>query len=971
MPDSNIHLQTSADLSGVNAVKQGLIEIRNLAQEIAKQGIPSPSGGGTPGATPQTFTERAKQRIREIQERLVNSTTGAQAIIGKSGTRPTAPSQPSGVEVGEWMEQNMPIVNAMMGGGSSAGTSVSNGRVPKPQKFVPKPGTIPTPQSVLNQYRNKEKYTPEYYKDFFLSAGKNLPPGSEMYNTWHEYNRAWVGGDERAPQNFHESYAAESNMVPVPTPPPPPPIPPRPSNNGGGAMGNAMKAVLPSRGIGAALGAAVGGMGIGGLALGGIATAAIGLGVASVSSYMKSADALSGLTKQILATHDGLSKLQNTVLGAGAAFGYAASQSAAIANALGPAYGSLALGQMGTKVSQVAGFSRAYGISSSAASQGFAGAAQLGITTGPGSAMNMGQFGWSLANSASQSGMSGRMSELMQAVLSATQAIQSTSVTSNPSTLLGIMTAMNANLPRSMQGAGSASILGSLSSGIANPGMGGAGQLVNYEAFANSGVSNYWQYLHAKEMGPNYVLPNGKTSLEAVIGESVRTWGTPKLGNAKSGYAPGNQAAGVEEYALQQMYGLSMPQSGAMLSLFGPGGPGVAGLKNNLGITSGQMKNIDMGKLGLLGQLNSAHSAGQLQAVEKQWEAGGGRLGLTQQKALRSASLADQKKMLAQDILSSNYKPLTTSEKLESIVAEIQKTLNTAGGHIADIANKIVGNATKPSKQSAPSKSDLYNAEKRGGVIGGGATPPANSALHDAELRGGVIGPTSFVTPGGAQYSPGIVQTMMSFSGANNAFSWMRTPGGGMGGGLQQLMYRDSGGSGMSLSGSSKDFVSKMSPYAQQASQRTGLPASYILGQWGEESGWGTSAAARQNLNFAGIKPFGGLSAGPDSKYAGFGSLNEFVRAYSNTINSSRYTGARNAAMSGASARDVFDLLHREGYAADPNYGSTVAGAVNSVIKTHTTLDDQSIHKLAAAIKAGPSGLDSTWQVPRSGLVRA
>lgn len=50
------------------------------------------------------------------------------------------------------------------------------------------------------------------------------------------------------------------------------------------------------------------------------------------------------------------------------------------------------------------------------------------------------------------------------------------------------------------------------------------------------------------------------------------------------------------------------------------------------------------------------------------------------------------------------------------------------------------------------------------------------------------------------------------------------------------------------------DFVAQMKPYAEIASKGTGLPVSFLLAQWAEESGFGTSALAQYYNNFGGIK---------------------------------------------------------------------------------------------------------------------
>lgn len=117
------------------------------------------------------------------------------------------------------------------------------------------------------------------------------------------------------------------------------------------------------------------------------------------------------------------------------------------------------------------------------------------------------------------------------------------------------------------------------------------------------------------------------------------------------------------------------------------------------------------------------------------------------------------------------------------------------------------------------------------------------------------------------------------------------------------------------------DFVSRFLPQAQQVSAQTGLPVDYVLGQAGLESGWGTSNAATSGNNFFGISP-GGSLASYSSPDAGF-------QAYSDLINGPRYSGVSSVAGNGPTA--IASYLNGQGYSTNPNYPSSVAGAVASV----------------------------------------
>jgi hypothetical protein len=115
-----------------------------------------------------------------------------------------------------------------------------------------------------------------------------------------------------------------------------------------------------------------------------------------------------------------------------------------------------------------------------------------------------------------------------------------------------------------------------------------------------------------------------------------------------------------------------------------------------------------------------------------------------------------------------------------------------------------------------------------------------------------------------------------------------------------------------------QQFVSTYLPYAQSASQQTGLPVDFILGQAAQETGWGTSSAAVNQNNFFGISPGGSL--------ASYSSPQEGFDAYANLINSG-YSGAS----SQTGAFNIASSLQGSGYATDPNYATGVAGTTSVV----------------------------------------
>lgn len=161
-----------------------------------------------------------------------------------------------------------------------------------------------------------------------------------------------------------------------------------------------------------------------------------------------------------------------------------------------------------------------------------------------------------------------------------------------------------------------------------------------------------------------------------------------------------------------------------------------------------------------------------------------------------------------------------------------------------------------------------------------------------------------------------------------------------------QVAGQSGAGTGLSLQGPSlpptqtykgsgeKQFIYTMKPYALQTAAKMGVPkqyrnnvAEFLLAEWGKESGWGTSVAAKENDNFAGIKPPGsGHYAGVDHTYAGYSSLSDFANgdAYYFTHNSN-YAKFTQAARKGASPRELAALLGATPYAQDPTYGYSIS----------------------------------------------
>jgi flagellar protein FlgJ len=144
-----------------------------------------------------------------------------------------------------------------------------------------------------------------------------------------------------------------------------------------------------------------------------------------------------------------------------------------------------------------------------------------------------------------------------------------------------------------------------------------------------------------------------------------------------------------------------------------------------------------------------------------------------------------------------------------------------------------------------------------------------------------------------------------------------------------------------------QDFLLRMKAHAQEASQATGIPARFLLGQAALESGWGKreirAADGSQSFNVFGIKAGRGWS-GPTvqvmtteyvdgvpkkvmQKFRAYESYAEAFKDYASLMQGSR----RYAAVLKQTDSAGFAYgLQRAGYATDPQYGQKLTQILNS-----------------------------------------
>jgi flagellar protein FlgJ len=147
-----------------------------------------------------------------------------------------------------------------------------------------------------------------------------------------------------------------------------------------------------------------------------------------------------------------------------------------------------------------------------------------------------------------------------------------------------------------------------------------------------------------------------------------------------------------------------------------------------------------------------------------------------------------------------------------------------------------------------------------------------------------------------------------------------------------------------------QQFVARLGAAAEQVAQEVGIPASYMLGQAGHETGWGRSeikqADGSNSFNVFGIKAgkgwtgkvaevttteyVNGQAQKVKAKFRAYDSYQDAFRDYAKLIgNSPRYAKVMDSLHS---AQSFATGLQRAGYATDPQYASKLSRAINTAL---------------------------------------
>jgi peptidoglycan hydrolase FlgJ len=151
-------------------------------------------------------------------------------------------------------------------------------------------------------------------------------------------------------------------------------------------------------------------------------------------------------------------------------------------------------------------------------------------------------------------------------------------------------------------------------------------------------------------------------------------------------------------------------------------------------------------------------------------------------------------------------------------------------------------------------------------------------------------------------------------------------------------------------------FVQRHSEVAARIEQTSGIPASFMLGQAGHETGWGKHEIRNKDgstsFNLFGIKAgagwngkvaevttteyVDGVPRKTVAKFRAYDSYEDSFKDYARLINESpRYAQAR---QSTGSSYAFASELKRAGYATDPEYASKLSRAINSTLRVQRAM---------------------------------
>ena len=153
---------------------------------------------------------------------------------------------------------------------------------------------------------------------------------------------------------------------------------------------------------------------------------------------------------------------------------------------------------------------------------------------------------------------------------------------------------------------------------------------------------------------------------------------------------------------------------------------------------------------------------------------------------------------------------------------------------------------------------------------------------------------------------------------------------------------------------SQSNFVQRHSEVASEVEKATGIPASFMLGQAGHETGWGKfeikHKGGASSHNLFGIKAgagwtgkvaevtttefVDGVATKKLAKFRAYDTYADAFKDYARLITESpRYAKANAVGQTGGSAQSFASGLQKAGYATDPDYAAKLSRAINTTLQ--------------------------------------
>lgn len=170
-----------------------------------------------------------------------------------------------------------------------------------------------------------------------------------------------------------------------------------------------------------------------------------------------------------------------------------------------------------------------------------------------------------------------------------------------------------------------------------------------------------------------------------------------------------------------------------------------------------------------------------------------------------------------------------------------------------------------------------------------------------------------------------------------------------------------------------EEFVRAHAAAAHRVAQESGIPAAYMLGQAGHETGWGRheirGAGGANSFNLFGIKATGGWTGKvaeittteyeggvprkQKAKFRAYDSYEESFRDYARLISQNpRYAQAM---QNTASYKDYARALQNAGYATDPQYANKLHRAIEGVWAVQGKAEEAQIKSVPSTVSLAPT----------------